>query len=172
MALLSALGMVIKPAISPLFNLLTDFIKIPGGSTTAGISMLFLVFGAALTEKKGTAFLMGLIQAVISLALGLSAAGGLLVFITFTLPGVAVDLILTTGLFRKLPMAPRMMLAGTLGVLAGSILSNALYFRLDPLPFFLFYTLGILSGSLGGLLAWMIRQRLPKQLLHGAEYEK
>ena len=87
MAMLAVMGMVLKPFLSPLFNLLTDFIRIPGGSAVAGISELFLVAAAALIGKKGTALITGLLQGLISLTTGISAAAGVLVLITYSLPG-------------------------------------------------------------------------------------
>lgn len=165
MALLAATGMFIKPIISPVFNLLTDFIRIPGGSVTAGFSMLFPVFGCAYIQKKGTAFLMGFVQAFISLTSGISATAGILVLITYSMPGAAIDLIICGNLFRKLPLQSRMMLAGAAGVLTGAALTNMLYFHLSLLPFILFYIFGILSGALGGYIAAVTMEALPKSFI-------
>ncbi|MBQ1319934.1 MAG: ECF transporter S component, partial [Solobacterium sp.] len=89
---LAVLGLICKPLFSPLFNLLTDFIRIPGGSATAGISILFLVFAAALIRKPAAGLLTGFVQGVCSLASGISAAAGVLVLITYSIPGMAIDL--------------------------------------------------------------------------------
>ena len=164
MAFLAVLGMFIKPLVSPVFNLLTDFIKIPGGSVTAGFSMLFIVFGAAFVGKKGTGALMGLVQAFISLTAGISATAGILVFITYTLPGVAIDIVLCSGLFSKIPLQQRMTTAGAAGVLAGAAFTNMLYFHLSVVPFILFYIFGILSGALGGYMAYKIMERIPQSM--------
>ena len=164
MAFLAVLGIFIKPLVSPVFNLLTDFIRIPGGSVTAGFSMLFIVFGAAYIQKKGTGALMGLVQAVISLASGISATAGILVFITYTLPGVAIDIVLYSSISARLPMQQRMSLAGAMGVLAGAAFTNMLYFHLSVIPFVLFYIFGILSGAFGGYIAYEIMERLPQSM--------
>ena len=164
MSFLAVFGMFIKPVVSPVFNLLTDFIRIPGGSVTAGFSMLFLVFAAAVTRKFGTATLMGVVQAVIALNMGISSIVGLLVFITYTLPGLAIDTVLCTNIFRKLPLKNRMMTAGGLGVLTGAAFTNMLYFHLSVVPFLLFYIFGILSGMLGGLVAFKIMERIPNEI--------
>ena len=47
MTFLAVFGMLFKPLVSPAFNLITDFVRVPGGSMTAGFSLLFLVFAAA-----------------------------------------------------------------------------------------------------------------------------
>ncbi|MBQ6223323.1 MAG: ECF transporter S component [Solobacterium sp.] len=168
---LAVLGMLAKPLFSPMFNLLTDFIHIPGGSVTAGISILFLVFGSILIRRPGTAALMGFLQAVISLSSGISAAAGALVLITYTLPGVMTDLVICSPL--PVSMKTKAELAGALGVLAGASSTNLLYFHLSLIPFLLFYIFGILSGALGGYLAWVIYCRLPEQYKKGfSTYEK
>ena len=77
MGIMSALGMMAKPIFSPVFNAITDFIRIPGGSVTAGVSMMFIVFTAAYIHKKGAGALMGLCQALVSLSTGIGAAAGL-----------------------------------------------------------------------------------------------
>ncbi len=168
---LAVLGMLAKPLFSPMFNLLTDFIHIPGGSVTAGISILFLVFGSLLVRKPGIAALMGFLQAVISLSAGISAAAGALVLITYTLPGVMIDLAVCAPL--PVPLKTKAVLAGTFGVLAGAASTNLLYFHLSLIPFLLFYIFGILSGALGGYLAWVILNRLPEQYKRGfSDYDK
>ena len=45
--------------------------------------------------------------------------------------------------------------------------------RMAWIPFLLFYLVGILSGALGGYIAWQILQRLPESLTKGfGSYEK
>ncbi len=163
-ALCAVLGMVIKPFLSPVFNLLTDFVRIPGGSVTAGVSMLFLVFAAALIRKPGTALLAGLLQGIVSLSTGISAAAGALVLITYSLPGAVIDLVMMLPGNGRHGLKARCILAGSAGVLAGAALTNLLYFHLSLVPFLLFYIFGILSGALGGYLAWLILQRLPDNI--------
>ena len=164
MSFLAVFGMFIKPIVSPVFNLLTDFIRIPGGSVTAGFSMLFLVFATAVTKKFGTATLMGVVQAFIALNMGVSSIVGLLVFITYSLPGLAIDLFLCTPLANKLPLKDKMMVAGAMGVLTGAAFTNMLYYNMSVVPFLLFYLFGIISGGLGGWFAFKIMERIPRQL--------
>ncbi|MBR2728193.1 MAG: hypothetical protein IKD71_09945 [Solobacterium sp.] len=157
---LAVLGIVAKPLFSPLFNFITDFVRIPGGSMTAGVSMLFLVCGAALVYKPCTALLIGFLQGVLALSTGISAVAGALVLITYSLPGISIDAIMMLG--QRIPLKERMILAGSLGVLTGSAATNLLYFHLALIPFLLFYIFGILSGGIGGYLAWRIMQRIPE----------
>ena len=166
MSFLAVFGMFIKPIVSPVFNLMTDFIRIPGGSVTAGFSMLFMVFAAAVTQKFGTATLMGVVQAFIALNMGISSIVGLLVFITYSLPGLAIDTVLCTSITKKMTQKDRMITAGASGVLTGAAFTNMLYYNMSIVPFLLFYFFGILSGALGGWFAYKITERLPSQLLN------
>lgn len=166
-AMMAVLGMVVKPFLSPVFNLLTDFIRIPGGSATAGISIMFLVAAAALTGRKWTAFMAGLLQGLISLTTGISATVGALVLITYSIPGLAIDLVMLLPVLDPMPKKHRMMLAGAAGVLTGAAATNLLYFRLPLIAFMLFYAVGIGSGAAGGWLAYVILKRLPASVLEG-----
>ena len=110
-------------------------------------------------------------QGVCSLATGISAAAGVLVLITYSIPGMAIDLVMHIPM--KMNLKTRMMLAGSGGVLSGAAATNILYYRMAWIPFLLFYLVGILSGALGGYIAWQILQRLPESLKKGfGSYEK
>lgn len=138
MAFAAVFGFFSKPIFSPAINLITDFVRIPGGSVTAGISMLFIVYACAVIKKFGTATLMGFTQAVMALGTGFSSVVGLLALITNTLPGLAIDFVLCTPVFNKLSLKSRMCLAGSCGVLAGAISTNMLYYRLSLIHFYFF----------------------------------
>ena len=159
-SLCSVLGMVAKPLLSPMFNLVTDFVRIPGGSMTAGVSMLFLVFASRMTGKPWTAFLGGLLQRFVALSTGISAQAGIMVLITYSLPGIAIDAIMR---LPKPEMKYRMVLAGAAGVLAGAVSTNLLYFHMSMIPFILFYIFGLASGALGGYIANLLYERIPVQ---------
>ncbi|MBR2830346.1 MAG: hypothetical protein IKE68_07345, partial [Solobacterium sp.] len=85
--------------------------------------------------------------------------------VTYSIPGIAVDLVM--HLPGQIRLKNRMMLAGGAGVLSGAAATNILYYRMAWIPFLLFYLVGILSGALGGYIAWQILQRLPESLKKG-----
>ena len=63
------LGLFSKRLISPAANILTDFLRIPGGIGTS-FSLMFLVVAAELVPVFGCATLMSLVQSLIALSLG------------------------------------------------------------------------------------------------------
>lgn len=105
---------------------------------------------------------MGLVQAAMSLSMGISATAGILVFITYTMPGAAIDLILCSGWFDRFPLKllHECRRCGQ-ACWQGQPFTNMLYFRLPLTAFLLFYLLGILSGACGGVFAWHLSRRLP-----------
>lgn len=157
MAFLSAMGIVCKPLISPIFNVITDFLYIPGGSCVAGFSMMFLILGKVLIQKKGVATMMAAVQGVIAFSLGVSGFLGIYIFVAYTIPGIAIDL---TMHIKPIPFKFKAKIAGAVGVVTGATLTNAAFFKLSIIPLLLFYSAGILSGFLGGHIAYLLSQRL------------
>lgn len=160
-AMMAALGVAVKPLVVTLVHLITGPLFIPGGSLAGGFYMMWIVLGAALVGRKGTATLIGLTQAIMVLASGVYGTHGLISLLTYTLPGVTVDLILL--IFRFDPREKLAMFFGGIGAnVCGVILSNAVFFRLPLFPLMLSVSTGALSGAVGGLLAWMVMNRFKR----------
>ncbi|NLO22184.1 MAG: ECF transporter S component [Syntrophomonadaceae bacterium] len=160
-AMMAALGVAVKPIVVGLVHILTGPLFIPGGSLAGGFYMMWLVLGAALIKKRGSASLIGMVQAIMVLAAGIYGSHGMLSLLTYTLPGIAVDLLL--WLSRWQADAKQAMFMGGIGAnLCGVILSNLIFFRLPLLPLVFSMSAGALSGAVGGLLAWFLAQRLSK----------
>lgn len=158
MALVLALGLFSKRIVSPVTNLLTDFFRIPGGSTAVGFSLAFLLIGRETISVPFAGTLMGLAQAGLALALGMSGYHGALALITYTLPGLVLDLA------SRLPLeglAGRV-LACALACLSSAALSNELVFHLRGLSLVLWLMLAVLSGVAGGWLAHLVLKRLER----------
>ncbi len=159
MALVLALGLFSKRIVSPVTNLLTEFFRLPGGSAAAGFSLAFLLIGGEMVSVPFAGALMGLAQAGLALALGMSGYQGALALITYTLPGLVLDLA------SHLPlegMAGRA-LACASACLTSAALSNMLVFHLRGLSLILWLLLAALSGVVGGWLAHLVLKRLDKQ---------
>lgn len=156
MALVLVLGLFSKRIVSPVTGLLTDFFRIPGGSAAVGFSMAFLLIGRQMVSLPFAGTLMGLAQAGLALALGMSGYQGALALITYSLPGLVLDLA------SCLPLGglPGRVLACALACLTSAGLSDALVFHLRGPSLVLWLLLAVLSGILGGWLAHLVLKRL------------
>ncbi len=160
-SMMAALGVAVKPIVVALAHLITGPLFIPGGALAGGFYMMWLALGAGFVKKRGTATLIGLIQSVIVIATGVYGSHGAVSLLTYTLPGLAVDIAL--WVFRQEPDKKMAMFTGVIGAnLCGVILSNLVFFRLPLIPLLLSVSAGALSGALGGLLAWLMLVRIRK----------
>jgi hypothetical protein len=161
-AVLAALGIATKPIIVPLAHLITGPLFIPGGSLAGGLYMFWLVVGLGLTRKYGTATLIGLVQALMVIGTGVIGSHGIMSLISYTLPGVAVDL----GLFligkHKACCLFCCFIGGMLANLTGTLTVNVIFFQLPLLPLILSILTAAFSGALGGILAWEVLKALRK----------
>ena len=60
----------------PFTAILTDFVRIPGGSLATGFALAFLVIGVSLVPVRGAGTLMGFVQGAMALFLGMSGYQG------------------------------------------------------------------------------------------------
>ena len=65
MAMIASMGIAVKVIIVPLAHIITGPLFIPGGVVAGGFYMGFLVLGAAIIQKPGTATMIALIQAAV-----------------------------------------------------------------------------------------------------------
>ena len=160
-AVMAALGIVLKPFIATLARLVVGPLMIPGGAVAGGLYMLWLVLALALTGKYGASTLVGLVQALVIMFSGSIGSHGVMTLVSYTLPGVALDL----GLFllQHTVCCPGCaFLAGLIANVTGTFIVNFIFFRLPGLFLCLILALAALSGGLGGLLAWQLLKLLKK----------
>jgi ABC-type thiamin/hydroxymethylpyrimidine transport system permease subunit len=158
-ALTAALGLASKPIISPLAHLITGPLFIPGGSVAGGFYMMWLVLGASLIKKNGTATVIGFTQGIIVMITGSYGTHGILSLVTYTLPGLMIDLVFL--IFRRdYTINIDFFIAGIIANLSGTYLSNLVFFRLPLIPLVISLSTGALSGGLGGLLAYSIYKKI------------
>lgn len=158
-AMMAALGIAIKPVVVPLAHIITGPLFIPSGAVAGGFYMMWLVLGFGLTGKRGTATLVALVQALVVTGTGMVGSHGAMSLFTYTVPGVMADLgLLLIG--HRVCCNPCAFLAGMLANMGGTIMVNLVYFRLPLIPLVLALSVAALSGGLGGILAFQIRQQL------------
>ena len=159
MALCCALGLAAKKLISPAANLVTGFLHIPGGIGTS-FSLLFLVIAAALVELPGCAALIGAVQSILALGLGMVGSMGVLAPIGYIVPGIVIDLIFLlsrkTGLGTDLTLT----LANMLGAAAAGLTANLIVFHLPGVPLALYIVVALASGAVCGGFAGVLIKRL------------
>ncbi|MCL2446252.1 MAG: ECF transporter S component [Oscillospiraceae bacterium] len=163
-AVIAALGIAIKPVVVPLAQLITGPF-IPGGAAVGGIYMLFLVLAVSLTRVRGAGFLCGLTQALLVMALGVAGSHGAASLITYTLPGLAVDLVFLPLTWRRRePNVLFCVLACMLANITGTMAVAFALFQVELIMAMLLLCLAALSGALGGVAAWAITKQIRKIL--------
>lgn len=160
-AMMSALGIAVKPVIVPLAHIVSGPFFIPGGAVAGGIYMMWMVLGFGITGKRGTMTLIGLVQAIVVIATGMVGSHGVLSLLTYTLPGVLGDLgLMLTG--HRVCCLPCAFLAGMLANIGGTVMVNLFYFRLPLIPLVLSLCTAALAGGLGGIAAFKILRQIWK----------
>ena len=160
-AMIGSMGLAVKAVIGPLAQMLSAALFIPGGTLSGGIYMMFLVIPAGLVKKPGASTLTALFQAVLVMILGTYGTHGAASLITYTLPGLAVDIVCLL-LRNSCETMPCCVLAGMAANFMGCVGSNLLFFKLISLPFLLMAVGACLSGGLGGLASHGICRRIEK----------
>ncbi|MDO4581364.1 MAG: ECF transporter S component [Bacillota bacterium] len=160
-AVMAALGVALKPIIVPLAHLVSAPLLIPGGALAGGLYMMWLVVAMGLTQKRGTATLVGLVQALLVTVTGIVGSHGLMSLFSYTLPGVILDLLLLL-IGHRVCCRYCTFIAGMAANIAGAVCVNLIFFRLPLIPLLLSLAVAAFSGGLGGLLAWELLQALKK----------
>lgn len=152
-----ALSLVTKRVISPVTNLLTDFLRIPGGGAATAFCLMFLVVGTAGSRWHWATTAAVFVQSLIAMALGFGANQGAFMLLTYTLPGVAVDL-----LRRFYPHRNKLYFALSCTAANGvsALLTTLLVFRLEGGVLALWMLVACAAGLLAGLLGELLFCRI------------
>lgn len=156
LAICIALSLATKRVISPFCNVLTDFLRIPGGGAATAFSLMFLIVGTGNMDWPWATTSAAFVQSLIALSLGMSSYQGLFAIFTYTLPGMVIDL------FRKIyPKRDTTFFAVSCAAAnaAGALLSNLLVFRLEGILFLLWELVAVSMGFLGGLMGYYLYRR-------------
>ena len=139
------LGLFSKRLIAPAANILTDFMRIPGGIGTS-FSLMFIIVAAELVPIFGCATLMSIIQSMIALSLGMVGSVIDLIFLLSRKTDLGTDLTLT--------------LANMFGAAAASLTANLIVFHLPGVPLALYVVVALASGAVCGYFAGVLAKRL------------
>ena len=153
-SVLSAIGLAIKPIVTPLVHLVSTPLLLPGGSLAGGFYMMWLVLAALLVRKFGSAFLTGFLQGIVVLSLGYFGNHGAISLVSYSLPGLAVDIsaiVLTRKHIKQFCLFSAM-----LANLTGTVIVTFFVMRLPLLPFLIALITSAVSGIIGGLLSFKV----------------
>lgn len=153
------MGLFSKRLIAPVANIVTDMLRIPGGIGTS-FSLMFLVVAAALIHMRGCATLMGFVQSMIALSLGMVGSMGALSPIGYIAPGIIIDLVFMVSKNTKADLLPVMTVANMLGAMTAGLTANLIVFHLSGIPLALYITVALASGAVCGPLGCSLARRL------------
>ena len=152
-------GLIAKRVVTPVLNPLTDFIRLPGGGAAAAFSLLFIVLGCTVTDWPFAATLATLVQGTLAFCLGMTGYQGMFTLLTYTVPGVAIDIVRR---FTPTGSEIYFFLSCCLGNLLCAAISNLLVFHLRSFTLLLWLLVAACFGGLAGMLASWIYRRLKK----------
>ena len=157
-AILSALGLAVKPIVTPLIHLISAPLMIPGGSLAGGFYMMWIALSIAIVKKPGAGLLVGITQAIVIISLGYFGNHGAVSLLSYTLPAVSVELIAILyknqgSLFAQVSMC-------TFANITGALIVTLLIMRLTLIPLLISLVAATISGILGGILSFSILKKL------------
>lgn len=158
-ALMASLGIALKPLVVPLAHILTGPLYIPGGVVAGGFYMMWIVLGAGIVGKLGSATLIAVVQTIVVISLGVYGTHGIMSFITYMIPGLAIDLVWFLFRHRGCCLGC-LFVGGIVANVSGSLSVNLVFFRLPWVPLLLSLSIAALSGGLGGIVAFQLLTKI------------
>lgn len=159
LAMCCDIGLIAKRVIAPVANLITDSLRIPGGIGTS-FSLMFLVIAALVCRQRWCGVLMGLVQGLTAIALGMIGSMGALSIIGYVVPGLIIDLSLMATRSIGLPDELQAVIANSAGAVSAALTANLIVFRMNGLPLLLYLTVALTAGIVFGSLAPLVARRL------------
>ncbi|MBK5112012.1 MAG: ECF transporter S component [Candidatus Heimdallarchaeota archaeon] len=157
-AIMAAIGLGTKQIVRPLVSLVSVPLGIPGGAIVGGFYMLWLVLTKRLAPKTGSGFLFGLTQALVVMILPFGSHG-IFTLITYTLPGLAVDLV-DLSFQSKNNTVLCSLIEGAVANFVGSLSVLILIFRLEWRLTLFISLIALLTGNIGGIIAHYIAKQI------------
>lgn len=159
LALCCDLGLFSKRIIAPIANIITGSLHIPGGIGTS-FSLMFLVIAAMLIPRFGCATVMGAVQSVLAIAMGMVGSMGILTPIGYIVPGIIIDCVVYVSGKMHWEALTTAVLANMLAAAAAGFTANMIVFRLRGIPMLLYIAVALTSGAVCGALASNLAKRL------------
>ncbi|MGI6721133.1 MAG: ECF transporter S component [Anaerovoracaceae bacterium] len=155
MAIMAAIGIALKPVVVPIAHLIAGPLMVPSGAFAGGLYMMWLVVGYGIVKKPGTATIIAIVQAVLVMVTGVIGSHGVMSLFTYITPGLCMDIaLLITG--HRVCCRGCAVMAGAVANAAGTACVNVVFFQAPGVYLILILAVALLSGGLGGLLAWQL----------------
>lgn len=161
MALCCDLGLFSKRLIAPAANVLTDALHIPGGIGTS-FSLMFLIVAVGVMPRFWCGTIMGAVQSLIALSLGMVGSMGALSPIGYIVPGFVIDCVMHAARRLELKTEYGAVLANMLSAASASLTANFIVFRLSGVVLALYVAVALTSGAVCGVLGSELIKRLSK----------
>lgn len=171
MALCCDLGVFAKKLIVPAANFITDSLHIPGGIGTS-FSLMFIVVAAVFVPRFGSATLMGAVQSGIALCMGTVGSMGALAPLGYILPGFVIDCILWLTRKARLSRDESLIIANAAAAVTACLVANLIVFNLHGIILLLYASVSLLSGTVCGVIAGSVAQKLEPIFGKDEECEK
>ncbi|HOH47189.1 MAG TPA: ECF transporter S component [Candidatus Cloacimonadota bacterium] len=160
--ILAAIGLAIKPIVSPISKAISAPLLLPGGSFAGGFYMMWMVLAVMLTGKPGAGTLFGVIQAVVVLVQGSFGNHGALSLLTYTVPGIIVDAAALILIGRSKLLLLNHLVLTALANMTGAFLMSVIIFRHPLVMVLVSLCTALASGIVGGYLSWFIDFEITK----------
>ncbi len=162
-ALMAACGLALKPIVGPLFKLIGSALLIPSGSMAGAIYMIWPMLALLTVKQLGTATIVGLIQGIIVLVTGIYGSHGILSLITYTVPGMVIDI----GFYLTRRFQNRLILSSpaAMGNVSGSLIVGIVFLHIPKIPLIIGLIPSFVFGAVGGYLSWILHGWLTKTFL-------
>ena len=159
MALCCDCGLIAKKLISPVANVVTEALHIPGGIAT-GFSLMFLIVAASVIRVGGCATIMSIVQSILALAFGMVGSMGAFAPLGYIIPGIIIDLCLYVA--RKTSSEP------TSGITAASIaasvsaclVANLIVFHLWGIVLLVYVSVAATTGAICSVPSGILADKL------------
>lgn len=151
MAVCCVLGVLVKHMVNPAANAITDAMHIPGGISTA-FSLMFMVFAQGVTQRKWGASMMGAMQGITALSIGMVGSMGILMPLAYLVPGIVIDLVMLFPGQTDLGSGIKVFLAGVLGSVSAALFADLVVFRLPSIILVVYLGVAAISGALCGMI--------------------
>ncbi len=157
-AIIAALGLAVKPIISPIIHLVSAPLLIPGGALAGGFYMLWFGVVIVFVPHTGSAIILALVQGVVTIIMGHFGNHGIMSIVIYLLPGVTAEL--TAKLFRNKKQLFSQAAICSAANLTGVTLVALLIMRLPLIPFMVSLITALFSGIVGGSISYMVISKL------------